>query len=276
LSRIARTDVERVVSQLSDAGRSKRTAAFTLFVIRAVLDEAVDEKVIASNPASRVKAIGKDAKERQALSSRDISTLRSHLSQDDLYACWLLTLFGLRRSEVMGLRWCDVDLARGTLNVVRGRVLVDGKRTVEGPPKTRRGQRSLPMPPDVISALKVLRYRQASQLGFEHIRIGYLAMDASGAPMRPERWTDLWEEHCKAAGVPSVTLHGARHSSVTAMRNAGVPDHLVAAWHGHDENIMRAVYSHSSEAGLAAAGSALSARMGSESDTQTEEGASAG
>jgi integrase len=82
-------------------------------------------------------------------------------------------------------------------------------------------------------------------------------VDETGGPLRPERWTILWREHCKAAGVRAVTLHAAGHSSVTAMRDAGVADHVVAAWHGHDEYIMRKVYSHAQAEGLAAAGTAL-------------------
>ena len=54
----------------------------------------------------------------------------------------------------------------------------------------------------------------------------------------------MWRQHCEAAGVRPVTLHGARHTSVTAMRKAGVPDDVVAAWHGHDKVVMRRTYSH--------------------------------
>jgi integrase len=68
---------------------------------------------------------------------------------------------------------------------------------------------------------------------------------------------DLLRGPCKAAGVRPVTLHAARHSSVTAMRDAGVPDHVLAAWHGHDAYIMRKVYSHAQAEGLAAAGLAM-------------------
>lgn len=61
----------------------------------------------------------------------------------------------------------------------------------------------------------------------------------------------------KAAGVAEFTLHEARHTSVTAMRDAGVPDHVIAQWHGHSEAIMKDTYSHALDAGLAKAGAAL-------------------
>jgi integrase len=72
----------------------------------------------------------------------------------------------------------------------------------------------------------------------------------------------MWRRHCLAAGVPAVRLHEARHSSVTAMRAAGVPDHVVAAWHGHNEVVMRRTYSHPDAEALAEAGRRLAAVTG--------------
>jgi integrase len=71
----------------------------------------------------------------------------------------------------------------------------------------------------------------------------------------------MWRTHSKRAGVPAVTLHSARHS-VTALRAAGVSDDVVAAWHGHDETIMRAVYSHPDAVAMAFAGRTLSDVLG--------------
>ena len=95
-----------------------------------------------------------------------------------------------------------------------------------------------------MTALRALRDTQGAQYGFEQARSGYLAVDAAGVPLRPERYSDLWRALCRGAGVEPVTLHAARHSSVTAMRAVGVPDDMVARWHGHDEVVMRRTYSH--------------------------------
>ena len=263
LSTVTRADIEALVTGLERAGRSKRTASLTLFVLRSVFAQALDDGLIARNPAVRVKAAGREAVQRSALSAAQLGEIARHLERvaDPLLGCWLLTLAGLRRSEVLGLRWSDVDLSAGTATISRGRVLIDGKQTIEGAPKTRRGARVVFLSAPMVDALRRMREQQGSQFGFEQVRSGYLAVDAIGAPMRPERWSDLWREHCTAAGVPAVTLHAARHSSVTAMRNAGVPDHIVAAHHGHDEYVMRAVYSHPDDVGLANAARALSDAM---------------
>jgi len=67
---------------------------------------------------------------------------------------------------------------------------------------------------------------------------------------------------CRAPVSDPVTLHAARRSSVTAMRDAGVPDHDVAACHGHDEVVMRRSHSHAGQDGLAAAGQTLADVLG--------------
>jgi integrase len=257
LAKVTRADVERMIYALADANRAQSTATLALFIVRSVFEDAIEDGLVAKNPAKKVQPVGRQARQRSALTVQQIRTLRSHLSADRLFGCWLLTLCGLRRSEVMGLRWSDLDLNAGTLTISRGRVLVDGKRTVEGKPKTERGTRELPLPADLLSALRKMLESQAIAFGVDHVGASHIAVDDTGGPLRPERWTDLWREHCKAAGVPAVTLHAARHSSVTAMRDAGVADHVVAAWHGHDEYIMRKVYSHAQAEGLAAAGTAL-------------------
>ena len=260
LAKITREDVERMVGELADAGRSQRTAALTLFVLRSILGQALDDGLVVRNVAARVSAIGKPAKDRAAMSAEDYQRMREHVTGDRLGAVWQLTLLGLRRSEVMGLRWSDIDLTAGTITIERGVVDDAGKRSPETPTKTRRGERTLPLPTDVLAALRTLREEHAAEFGFEHVRTGWLAVDEIGEPMRPDRWSDLWSELCAAAGVEPVTLHAARHTSVTAMRAAGIPDHVVAQWHGHDEVVMRRTYSHASRADLAAAGEALSGR----------------
>jgi integrase len=261
---VTRGHVERMVRAMADAGRAQRTTSVLLFVVRSIFARALDEGLITRNPAANVSALGRAPKDRTALSAGDLGKLRMHIDSDRLKAAWMLTMYGLRRSEVMGLRWNVIDLVAGELTVDHGVVAdVSGKRSPETPPKTTRGRRTLPLPPDVLAALRELRERQAAAFGFEHVRTGYLAVDEAGVPLRPERWSDMWTRLCKAAGVPPVTLHAARHSSVTAMRAAGVPDDVVARWHGHDENVMRRTYSHPDAIRLASAGQALSDVFGS-------------
>jgi integrase len=93
----------------------------------------------------------------------------------------VLTLCGQRRSKVTGLRWPDLDLGAGTLMIARGRVLVDGKRTVEGKPNTQRGKRVLPLPADLLSALKKMLEFQAIAFGVDQVGASHIAVEGTGA-----------------------------------------------------------------------------------------------
>lgn len=141
LGEVTRRDVERMANKLTDAGRSQRHLSYVLFVVRSVFEEALHDGLISRNPAARVGAVGRPPKAREALSTGDMVKLRAHLEGDRLYACWLLTLYSLRRSEVLGERWPDVDLSVGEFSVDRG-VVADssGRRSEPTDPKTRRGR----------------------------------------------------------------------------------------------------------------------------------------
>lgn len=268
---VSDVDVESLARSIAAAGRTQRSCAFTLFVVRAVFKEAMRRRLIVRNPAEFVEASGRDSKRREAMSRSDLAKLHDHLRDDPLYACWLLTLNGLRRSEVMGLRWSDVDLEHSTLTISHARVDVNG-RSVVGKPKTARGTRTLPLPSQVVHTLREMRSAQAKALGRGQVKDGYLAVNPAGEPLRPEVWTREWRRHCAAAGVAPVSLHAARHTSVTVLRDAGVADHLVAAWHGHDEVVMRRTYSHAALDELTAVGSALARAMTSPSPGQARAG----
>lgn len=109
----------------------------------------------------------------------------------------------------------------------------------------------------VLAALRALREVQLAAFGGVQATEGYLAIDAAGQPLDPRVWTKRWVAACEPAGIAPKPLHAARHTSVTMMRDAGVPDHIVAGRHGHDESLMRGTYTHSQADELAKAGAAL-------------------
>jgi integrase len=248
--------IEALVRSMRDAGASKRTTGKMLTTLRSVFDLAVRKNVLRFNPAAGVEALGRPPVERDALTVKELEAIRKAIRGDDYEACWMLTLAGLRRSELLALTWADVDLATGDLAITKGRGLIGGVQ----PPKTAKGRRVLPLDAERVALLKELRARHAELYGFAHAREGWIVVNEAGRPMRPEDWSARWRALCVA--TPGVrddhTLHAARHSTVTFMRNAGVADHIVAAWHGHDEVVMRQTYSHAHAEQLKSAGSALS------------------
>ena len=83
-------------------------------------------------------------RERETWSKAEVRKFLAKASSDRLYVAWRLSLYGLRRGEVLGLRWSDIDLRAGTLTVNQARVLVEYRVRIEEP-KSRNGKRTLPL-----------------------------------------------------------------------------------------------------------------------------------
>ena len=262
VERVSRADVERLASSLKAAGLSSRTAAMCLGFVRSVFNRALAEGRTVQNVAVGVGGHSGAPARRIPLTTAEGQRVARMAANHRLEAAWLLSLSGLRRSEVLGLLWCDIDLEAGTLSVRRSRVQI-GKEESIGGTKTARGTRTLPLLGDCLDALKAWRSTVAGGFGIQIVSGDrFVFVDEGGNPLRPEWYSDEWMRLCHSAGIRRrVKLHEARHYSVVAMRAAGLPDRLVAAWHGHDEVIMRRTYDHPDGdfEGLAEVGRALTA-----------------
>jgi len=164
-------------------------------------------------------------------------------------------MHGLRRSEVLGLRWSSVDLDSGLLSVRRGRVAV-GAESVEGAPKSRRSRRDLPLPAEVAEALRALRTRQKAEalalgVGWSDDRL--IAVHEDGTPIRPEWYTNEFHRLRERAGLRRIRLHGLRNTTVSLMLDQSHPVHIVAGWHGHDPAVSLSIYSEAKADELRAA-----------------------
>ena len=145
------------------------------------------------------------------------------------------------------------------MSIERSRVTIGGSGESIGATKTQRGRRTLPLDPEICEVFATLRKLQASTWGLGQVSGGFVIVDEFCRPLRPERFSDDWRQMLTDSGIPYLDLRAARRSSVTAMRLRGVPDHLVAAWHGHDEEVMRRHYSVALDDGLKDAGTSLTA-----------------
>lgn len=138
-------------------GVAARTVVTMLVQLSAVLDDAMEQGLVPWNVARMVKRPDVEETEMEVWTKDESRMFRRHVREHRLYALFLLSLCGLRRSEIVGLRWTRVE--GNTLYVRRGRVAI-GKDTEEGDPKSTRSRRALPLPPDVAAALARLKLTQ--------------------------------------------------------------------------------------------------------------------
>lgn len=184
-----------------------------------------------------------------------------HVAAHRLGGCFALTLLGLRREEVGGLRWSDLDLNAGALHIRRARVDVNGKDTVV-PTKTDRSARELPLPPRELAMLKAMRtvhLRERLAVG-RPLDDGDLLLSREDGTWLPVRdYSREFAVQRKAAGLKAITLGKLRHSNISRMRASGVAADVVAAWHGHTERMTQAVYGRVTDDRLTAASTVFSA-----------------
>lgn len=175
-----------------------------------------------------------------------------------------LTLLGLRREEVGGLRWQDIDLDAGTLRIRQARVDVNGRDTIV-PTKTERSARDLPLPAHEMAMLKAMRTlhrreRLAIGRGLTEADLLLLRVDSTWLPVRD--YSREFTAQRKAAGLRAIPLGKLRHSNISRMRAAGVAADVVAAWHGHTERMTQAVYGRVTDDRLTAASAVFSTAIG--------------
>ena len=179
------------------------------------------------NVARLVKPPEHTPRERETWSRAEVRKFPAKASSDRLYAAWRLSLYGLRRCEVLGLLWSDIDLRAGTLTVNQARVSVEYRVRIEEP-KSRNGKRTLPLDGELVAALTALRKRQLDEStiagaayrsrlaeldwykGGEHV-----ITDEAGTPVHPEWYSDEFGRLLRRAGLPRITLHDSRHTTLT-------------------------------------------------------------
>ncbi len=153
-----------------------------------------------------------------------------------LYALFhLVALTGLRRGEVCGLRWGDVDLDVGVLSVARQQRQTAGRVAV-APPKSQAGVREVALDHTTVTAPRQQRYRQQVEqgaAGARWVESGYVFTFPDGRALSPDRLTRIFADVVRASGLPPVTIHVLRHGAATMALAAGGGLKTVQAMLGH-------------------------------------------
>ncbi len=238
------------------------TVRSTLTTFGMVVQSFVDQGALPRNVIALVERPADELIVDQPQTSKswtpaEVQKFRTSVRNDRLFACWLLSCYGLRRSEVLGIRWSAIE--GDTLSIRRSRVAV-GKEAIEGLPKSRRSVRELPLPAELASALEYLKKCQqdeAKAFGVPWSDDRLVAVREDGSPVRHEWYSGEFQRLRERAGLRRIHLKGLRNTSVSLMLAAGLPVHVVAAWHGHDPAVSLSIYSNAQRDDLRAAGAAL-------------------
>jgi integrase len=234
--------------------------------LKAALEHACQDGRLAANPAAYVRPPRQAKRPRTTWAADELRAFLAEAGAGRLPGCWQMSARGLRRGEVLGLQWSDVDHDAGTVTVGRARVLVAGRVIVKSP-KSERGYRTLPLDGELAAALRAQHARQAAERleaggAYDTTGPGWVAVDELCKPLHPEFYGDEFRRLCATAGVPVIRLQDVRHTANSLMAAAGIPDHVRAAWCGHTVAVNVATYTHARPEDLAAAGKALANVLG--------------
>jgi len=272
LRKLSPSNIQRFIAERPGVGLSPRTVRISLFVLSRALAQAVKWNLIARNPVDAVDLPKADRPPIKTFSEDQARALLAAVRGESAEPAYLLAMLcGLRRAELLALKWEDLDVEAGTLAVHRALERI-GSRLEFVEPKSRSGRRTVPLSDPVLKALKVHRSRQSATrlaLGPGYEDRGLIFPNTLGRPLEPRAFNRSFKSVLARAGLPlNLRLHDCRHFTATTMIADGADARTVAALLGHaDPSLTMRIYAHP----VPQAARRAAKRMGALVEDETEE-----
>ena len=256
LSRLDREDVATWIDNLAAGGKlGRRSIQICRTVLRAALTEAVDEGLIPRSPAARVglpRTVAKEVKPKDAVAwdAADVDRFLEATAEHRWAVAFRLgALFGLRRSEVLALRWDDVDVEAKSLRIDESLVATN-EGAAWSNAKNERSRRVIPLDDDTVRALTRRRAEQAAErlaAGSDWEDNDLIIATRTGRLVLPRSYDRALATIVDNVGLPRLTSHGLRHTAATHMvqgaRDVGEL-RAIADLLGHSPEMLMNTYAH--------------------------------
>ena len=243
-------DVRQLVWRLEEQGMGARGIQQTHAVLRNALQSAMRDELVLRNVPKLVQVKTPRYEVGRGLSVDQARTLLRCSQSDRLHALYVLAVYrGLRRGELLGLRWDSVDLEQEFLQVTHTLQRVGGELRFQ-PPKTRHSRRTIPLPRPCVEALRAHRAAQSKErlvAGSRWVDEGMVFATTVGTPIEPDNLSRSWYVVRKVLGEPPPRFHDMRHTCVSLLLAEGAPPHVVQQIVGHSAiDVTMTIYAHAS------------------------------
>ena len=241
--------LQHFYSEKLSNGLSAQTVRHHHTCLHKALQTAVEWGLLARNPADAVRPPRAQGIEMQTWDSDEITTFLEAARQTPYFALYHTALFtGMRRSELLALRWCDLDLLLCKIYVTRSLHVLIGSKVIIRQPKTAKGKRMIDLSPLATSVLREHREKQQldrAMLGVPLKDDDLVFSDLEGKPLLPNTVTHNWIKLVRRTGLKPIRLHDARHSHASLMLKQGTHPKVVQERLGHASiQVTLDIYSH--------------------------------
>jgi integrase len=247
LSKLAPQHIQAFYAQMLQNGLAPQTVRLLHAMPHKAFDYAVSIGLLARNVCDVVSLPRLEKYEARSLTLEQVQQLLSAAKGHRVEALWVLVLVtGMRRGELLGLKWSDINLGTGVISVQRSQVNVKGG-IIESKPKSSKGYRSILLPSFAVDALRVHKERQiALQQRVTIWKDGdYVFCTSHGTPFAAANLRTMFKSLLQSAGLPDIRFHDLRHSVATLLLSIGTHPKVVQELLGHGQiSLTMDTYSH--------------------------------
>ncbi len=230
-------------------GLSPTTVNTLHMMLHKAFDDAVKWSIVSRNVCDMVDVPQRAHHEMKPLTVEEARHLLETAKDHPLEALFVLALTtGLRRGEILALKWSDINLDKKTIQVQRIFTRVPGQRYIEAEPKTKKSRRSVSLTSNAVELLKQHKKRQSEaklKASSQWVENNLVFCTSLGTPYNPSKLLERFSTLLKRAGLPHMRFHDLRHSAATILLAMNVHPKIVQELLGHNQISMTMdLYSH--------------------------------
>ena len=265
LEKLRPLDIEHLLTKLRQDGKSASMTAYTLRVLKMALQQGVRWQMLPRNVADAIKPPKVERREMQYWKPEEVVQFLDHTLEHRQHALFYLALMtGMRRGELLGLMWDDLDLQRSRLTVRhnlveiqgegvegkmrKGKATVSSRKAVLGPLKSDASRRTLVLSKGTVEKLKEHRQLQVQERAMAADawnEEGFVFASQFGGPTLPDHLSNIYQTLLTKIPVKAIRFHDLRHTAASLMIRKGVPPKTVSERLGHaDVAFTLRVYVH--------------------------------